>query len=197
MRPRAIVLWVILLLGLSVALQTGLELGASAGSGEVTYLPVLQRAPQSTATRTPTPTRTRTPTPTATPGSSWAEQVVSLVNAERTSQGLAPLSQVSELMQSAALHSQDMATHDFMSHTGSDGSDPGDRMRRAGYDWYTYGENVAAGYGSPASVVAGWMGSSGHRANILDSDFRDVGAGYAYSSTSTYGHYWTLNLGAR
>ena len=193
MRPRAIVLWVILLLGLSLALQAGLGLAASAGSGKVTYLPLLRRAPQPTATRTPIPTLS----PTTIPAPSWSVQVVALVHAERTRQGLAPLSQAPELMQSAALHSQDMASHNFMSHTGSDGSDPGDRMRRAGYNWYTYGENVAAGYGSPASVVAGWMGSPGHRANILDPDFRDVGAGYAYGTASAYGHYWTLNLGAR
>ena len=153
-----------------------------------TRFPLIIRQPTPTPTRTATPTRTQTPPPNTPPPSSWAEQVVTLVNAERAREGLAPLQQVSELMQSSALHSQDMASHDFMSHTGSDGSSPGDRMLRAGYDWYTYGENVGAGYGSPASVVAGWMASSGHRANILNSGFRDIGAGYAYNSGSTYGH---------
>jgi len=194
-RPRAVVLWSLLFLGLSLVLHTGLGLARPQVSGNgAAYLPILQRSLPPTATVT----RTSTPSPTATASeTSWAEQVVTWANVERVRQGLAPLRQVPELMRSAALHSQDMASHDFMGHTGSDGSTPGDRMHRAGYDWHTYGENVAAGYGSPASVVAGWMASPGHRANILNPSFEDVGAGYCFGNESAYGHYWTLNLGAR
>jgi uncharacterized protein YkwD len=84
-----------------------------------------------------------------------------------------------------------------LSHTGSDGSDPGQRITRAGYIWRTYGENVAAGYTTPESVVAGWMQSDGHRANILNPAFRDIGVGYAYGASSTYKHYWTQVFAAR
>ena len=199
MRSRLVASGVILLLGLSLSLHTGAGLAGPSYSGRLsTFIPILRRAPQPTPTRTRTPTRTPVPAPTATnPASSWSEQVVARVNAERARRGLAALRLAPELMRSAALHSQDMATHNFISHTGSDGSSAGERMRRTGYNWTACAENVAAGYDSPASVVAGWMASSGHRANILNPNYKDVGAGYAYGDGSTYGHYWTLNLGAR
>jgi uncharacterized protein YkwD len=90
-----------------------------------------------------------------------------------------------------------MARNDFFSHTGSDGSSPGQRISRAGYRWWTYGENIAAGYPSPEHVVDAWMNSAGHRANILNPDFRDIGVGYIYKPDTTYGHYWTQDMGAR
>lgn len=56
------------------------------------------------------------------------------------------------------------------------------------------GENIGAGYTSPGAAVSAWMGSSGHRANILDPSYTRIGAGYAYSAGSTYGHYWTVQF---
>ena len=71
-------------------------------------------------------------------------------------------------MRIAQAHSQDMADRDFFSHTGSDGRSPFQRMRDAGYSYRRAAENIAAGSTSPAEVVDMWMGSPGHRANILD-----------------------------
>ena len=79
-----------------------------------------------------------------------------------------------------------------MTHTGSDGSDAGTRIGRAGYSAGTWGENVAAGYGSASSVVDGWMNSSGHRANILNGAFTQIGVAVAYSADGTA--YWTMVL---
>ena len=55
---------------------------------------------------------------------------------------------------------------------------------------YTVGENIAAGSATPETVVKQWMNSPGHRANILNSDYEELGVGYAYKSGSEYGHYW-------
>ncbi|MCP4398531.1 MAG: hypothetical protein GY801_14700 [bacterium] len=123
------------------------------------------------------------------------EELLLLINAIRQDNGLSPLNYVKELGIAARRHSDDMAQNNFMSHTGSDGSSPWDRLADAGYQYYTAGENVAAGYSSPNSVATGWMNSSGHRANILNPNFCEIGAGYAYGANSSYGHYWTLDVG--
>jgi hypothetical protein len=90
-----------------------------------------------------------------------------------------------------------MAQQNYFSHTSLDGRSAGTRISQAGYSWNTYGENIAAGYTTPEAVVAGWMNSSGHRANILRSSFCDIGVGYAYSASSSYGRYWTQNFGRK
>jgi uncharacterized protein YkwD len=108
--------------------------------------------------------------------------------------GLAPLTAHSAVEQAALIHSIDQARMNQMSHTGSDGSNGGTRLTRAGYTWSTWGENVAAGYGSASSVVAGWMGSSGHRANIVNPSFVHVGVAVAYAADGT--PYWTMLLAA-
>jgi uncharacterized protein YkwD len=122
--------------------------------------------------------------------------VFTLLNQERTSRGIPALVNNNQLHNAAIRHSQDMACNNFVSHTGSDNSDPGDRITAAGYDYSTWGENVAAGYTSPSSVVDAWMDSTGHRANILNPNFTEIGIGYVYSSASDYDHYWTTDFGA-
>lgn len=123
--------------------------------------------------------------------------VVERVNAERVSRGLDPLEIDVRLMEAAQLHSDSMAIQDFFSHTGLDGSSPGERVEDAGYDdWFSWGENIAAGYATPDAVVDGWMASSGHRANILNSGFEHIGVGYRFGPGSSYGHYWTQDFGS-
>ena len=78
-----------------------------------------------------------------------------------------------------------------MTHTGSDGSDAGDRLTRAGFVWRAWGENVAAGYTSVQSVFDGWMASAAHKAQILG-NFAYVGMAAVASSTGTV--YWTLDF---
>ncbi|MEU8871318.1 CAP domain-containing protein [Streptomyces javensis] len=118
------------------------------------------------------------------------QEVVDLVNSERSKAGCEPLTVNEKLTKAAQDHSEDMAAHSNMSHTGSDGSSPGDRIERAGYSWSSYGENVAYGYDSPKSVMEGWMNSSGHKANILNCDFKEIGVGLAQP-----GNYWTQDFG--
>jgi uncharacterized protein YkwD len=134
--------------------------------------------------------------PVGCPGAfEWA--VVDRVNVERVSRGLNPLEMDVRLMEAAQLHSLDMATNNFHSHTGSDGSDPGDRIEDAGYlGWTGWGENVAAGYSTPDSVVDAWMNSPGHRSNILGASYDHIGVGYRYGAATTYSHYWTQDFGS-
>jgi uncharacterized protein YkwD len=123
--------------------------------------------------------------------------VFELVNAERAAEDLDALVLDLRLMEAAQLHSLDMATNDFLSHIGSNGSTPEDRIEAAGYvQWFAWGENAAAGHPTPEDVVAGWMASPGHRQNILTPFFEHTGVGYATDAGSTYFHYWTQVFGA-
>ncbi|MER7183385.1 CAP domain-containing protein [Streptomyces hyaluromycini] len=113
-----------------------------------------------------------------------------LVNAERSKVGCSALTLNTTLSKVAQSHSEDMALHQNMSHVGSDGSSPGDRLTSAGYTWSAYGENVAYGYASPEQVMAGWMASPGHKANILNCTFKEIGVGLAQPDS-----YWTQDFG--
>jgi uncharacterized protein YkwD len=93
------------------------------------------------------------------------------------------------LTRAAQAHSEDMLASGRMSHTGSDGSNVQQRIERQGYAWSTLGENVAWGYPTPASAMAGWLGSAGHCKNIMNPAFEELGAGVAEN-------YWTLDLAA-
>lgn len=148
------------------------------------YLPLILRSAGSLPTPTPTAT------PTVTPGQDL-DRLIALTNAERTARGLPALVKDERLMAAAGRHSLDMATNNFFSHTGSDGSDPDDRIRDAGYTCGAWGENIGAGYRTPEEAIAGWMASPDHRDNILSANFRHIGVGYAYHAAADYGHYWT------
>ncbi len=98
-----------------------------------------------------------------------------------------PLTWDSRLATAAVLHSQDQLAHGTLTHTGSNGSDPGERITAQGYAWNGYGENVAFGYTNTAWVMEGWMSSPGHCSNIMNAFFTDVGMGRA-------GNYWTQDF---
>jgi uncharacterized protein YkwD len=145
--------------------------------------------PRATASASAAPVAPSTPKPTATASGVTAE-IVRLVNAERAKAGCQALTLNSALTKAAQAHSADMAAHQNMSHTGSDGSSPGDRITRAGYVWSSYGENVAYGYATAEQVMEGWMSSPGHRANILNCGFKEIGVGLAQPND-----YWTQDFG--
>ena len=152
------------------------------------------KAPAPKATPKPTRTSSAPQAPQAPAGNSYSAEVTRLVNAERSKSGCGPLTQNSKLGKAAQGHSDDMAERDFFDHTNPDGKDPGDRVTAAGYKWTTYGENIAAGQRTPAAVMDSWMNSSGHRANILNCSFKEIGIGYRQGSG---GPWWTQNFGAR
>ncbi|MEV8533817.1 CAP domain-containing protein [Streptomyces sp. NPDC051211] len=157
----------------------------------VTANPTKPTKPTKPATpKPPAPTTSQKPTTPAVP-TGVAAQVVALANKERAKVGCSPLTVNAKLTTAAQNHSKDMAAHGNMSHTGSDGSDPGQRITRAGYTWRTYGENVAYGYSTPEKVMTGWMNSPGHKANILNCSFKEIGVGLAQPNS-----YWTQVFGA-
>ena len=106
-----------------------------------------------------------------------AEEVVRLVNAERAKEGLSPLSISTKATQGAQIRAQEILT--LFDHTRPDGSSFSSIFKDMGISYYTAGENIAMGYPSPEAVVAGWMNSPGHRANILNANFNAIGVGYA------------------
>lgn len=131
--------------------------------------------------------------------SGFESRVFELMNTERIENNLDPLRINEQLVLAAEYHSQSMANDDFFSHQGINGSTPFERMIDEGYSYQAAGENIAAGFTTPESVVEAWMGSSGHRANILSSDFTEVGIGHQYNSNDigqvNYHHYWTVDFG--
>ncbi len=101
----------------------------------------------------------------------------------------------SALEHAAAEHSQDMASHDYLDHTGHDGSSPADRVTRAGYKWKTIGENLASGVMTPEEAVNGWVGSPHHCENLMSSRFTQMAIAYAVNPSSNGGIYWTQVFG--
>ena len=110
------------------------------------------------------------------------------MNIERQKAGLQPLKASAELSNVARLKSKDMADKNYFSHTSPTYGSPFDMMKQFGINYRTAGENIAKGYLNPTSVMNGWMNSSGHKANILNSSFGTIGVG-AYKVGNTI--YWT------
>lgn len=110
------------------------------------------------------------------------------VNALRAEGGLDSLGVSPALAQAAGGHARDMAKNGFFGHTGSDGSGIGDRARAAGYAFCFIAENIAQGQGSLDAVLEGWMGSTGHRRNILSEGAREF-------ALAREGNIWVMMLG--
>lgn len=118
--------------------------------------------------------------------SNYESEVVRLVNAERAKNGLSALTTNWELSRVARYKSQDMVDKKYFSHTSPTYGSPFDMMKSFGISYRTAGENIAYGQRTPEQVVTAWMNSSGHRANILNSSFTQIGVGYVAN-----GNYWT------
>lgn len=119
----------------------------------------------------------------------YRQEVLRLVNAERTSRGIAPLSMSnSRLTNAAQKRANELIT--MFSHTRPNGTSCSTVLNEYFVSWWCFGENIAAGYPTPASVVEGWMNSPGHRANILDSNYTQIGIGYSYDS-ARHQTYWS------
>ena len=130
-------------------------------------------------------------------------RVVELVNAARSHgrkcgrerfAAAPPLNVSRDLNDAATDHARDMARRKYFEHRGLDGSQPKDRVRRAGYESRLTGENIALGPESAEEVVAGWLDSPGHCENIMDPRFRDIGVGVA-TGRGRGQIYWVQNFG--
>jgi uncharacterized protein YkwD len=119
-------------------------------------------------------------------------QVVTLVNAERAGAGCAAVAVDDRLTTAARAHSADMASRDYFSHTTPEGVDFATRISAAGYRWSGAGENIAKGQRTPQDVMTSWMSSPGHRANILNCGFKNLGVGVAADATGAL--LWTQDF---
>ena len=116
----------------------------------------------------------------------YENEVIRLVNEIRSENGLKPLTANWELSRIARYKSEDMSNNRYFSHTSPTYGTPFQMIKAFGLSYRTAGENIAYGYRTPAAVVDGWMNSSGHRANILNASYTQIGVGYCAN-----GNYWT------
>jgi len=122
-------------------------------------------------------------------------EVISLMNVEREKNGVKILAEQSQLTEAAREHSTDMACNNFFDHVSVQSGTVIERAEKLEYEYTLIGENIAAGYLSAEEVVAAWMDSPGHRENILNPEYTQVGLGYVFYSGSNYGSYWTAVYG--
>ena len=198
----------ILSLGLSLALATSLIVPAHAAQAE----PAAQLLPALAAVlelEPGVPLRVQTaavsatlasvlsgvdfsPAPSQTPEvpdtlAAYQAEILRLVNAERAEAGVDPLALNTTLCAAAQLRARELPTQ--FAHTRPDGTQCFTVLEQVGQRYRSAGENIAAGQTSPAQVVNDWMNSEGHRRNILDASFTQLGVGYLRTD-SGYGYYW-------
>ena len=133
-----------------------------------------------------------------------AKAVLAILNEARAKAGCGPLKLNSKLMAAAKQHAKAMAEKNFFGHKSKDGSKPGSRAKRQGYKYHIFAENIAAGQSTAESVAKSWLGSSGHRKNILNCKLKDTGIAVAYQSddgpidgnSKPYYYYWVQDFGA-
>ncbi len=126
------------------------------------------------------------PTSSAT---AYEDQVITLVNKERSKRGLQTLKKNATLAYVARLKSKDMATKGYFSHTSPTYGSPFTMMQHYGIRFSAAGENIAMGQPTPQAVMTAWMNSPGHKANILSPAYNQIGVGMAKSSRGSI--YWT------
>lgn len=155
------------------------------------------------ATIEPAPSSTIAPTPsasviaaTADPNAAPNVTMLDLLNAERAANGCAVALQFEpRLAQAAQAHAEDMARVGTIDHVGSDGATYSQRLDRVGYQYIRRGENIAAGFATPAEVVLQWLDEppdGPHRTNILNCAYRETGIGLAFRADAY--PYWVLDL---
>jgi uncharacterized protein YkwD len=119
------------------------------------------------------------------------------INNYRKANGLKPLKLDAELTAAARAHAQDLAKWDRISHYGSDGSNPWDRVRRAGYNAKLAAENVGTGQASFDEVMKGWQTSPGHNKNLLQAEAQHMGIALIQDPKTEFKTFWTLVIGSR
>lgn len=151
--------------------------------------PVIPPAP----TKPPTSTKPPVMAPPPPAALSKTDEVVQLTNVERAKAGCGPLAAEARLTTAAQGHTSDMAQNNYFDHTSLDGRTMVDRIRATGFPLTAVGENIAAGTATAAATLQLWMNSPGHRANILNCAYNQIGVGYAEGGS--YRYYWTQDFG--
>ena len=208
--------------GASQSVDVSIDLTAPSVDGSYTGFYVLKKANGETlpigteqsfwvkiligaAAPAPVTTPSTSGTPVATPrgpascnystSSAYVNEIASLINNARAQAGLPQLSINGQLTAAAQGHSIDMACHNLLSHTGSDGSSPSQRVAAAGYPASRSSE-IIYGSGYPQTAFDWWMNDQIHRDAILSPYVTDMGIGYAYNGETAYGSYFTVTFGS-
>ena len=158
--------------------------------------PTITRPPATTPTATtPPPASPRPTTPPPPPASGNAAleaEVLTIVNTERAKAGCPAVTADDRLTTAARAHSADMAARNYFSHTTPEGVEFATRITDAGYRWSGAGENIAKGQRTPQAVMTAWMNSAGHKANILNCGFKNLGVGVAADASGAL--VWTQDF---
>lgn len=173
-------------LALSHTVKSGDTMWKLAVKYQVGTSEIIQANPQVSNPNLIYPGQVLTIPETDTAVTSFEQEVIRLVNAARRENGLSALTHNWELSRVARYKSQDMADNRYFSHTSPTYGSPFQMIKNFGISYRTAGENIAAGQRTPKAVVDAWMNSSGHRANILNASYTQIGVGYV-----TDGNYWT------
>ncbi len=152
-------------------------------------------APTAKPTAAPTAKPTTAPTQAPSTEAEMEREVLELVNKVRAENGLSALTWAEDVARVARAHSSDMINRNFFSHTNPDGLSPFDRLKNNGISYRTAAENIAYGQKTAEAVMKSWMNSSGHRANILNKNVKEIGVGAVKKSNGTV--YWTQIFIAR
>ena len=123
------------------------------------------------------------------------QQLIDLINKARADVGRGTLALNDTLTTAAQGHSLDMACNDFLEHSGSDGTWIGDRLLKVGYPSSYYLEVIAIGL--PQDAMNQWKADPAHWDAVLNSRVNEIGVGYVFVRTSSYGGYWTIDMGQR
>ena len=131
----------------------------------------------------------------------YPQKVIELTNQERRKRGLGALRWNEQLFKAAQKHSINMGKYDFAGHVDHRNSPFYERVKAEGYSYKSTAENVAFGQSTPEQAVQCWMDSPGHRENILNPEFNEIGVGHHYEANDggrvRYKHYWTQVFGKR
>jgi uncharacterized protein YkwD len=169
----------------------------------VLYAPLCALAFLTTCASLPDPVTARPDPPANEDSAAIASRVLELVNAARAEprrcgrhlfEAAPPLTLAPALAEAASSHARDMAQHLLLDHRGSDGSEPDERVTRAGYRWQAIGENIAAGQPTADAVVATWLDSPAHCANIMEPQFTEMGVAFALAPSGNPAIYWAQVL---
>lgn len=125
------------------------------------------------------------------------EKALSAINDYRKSKGMRPLKLDAQLSETALRHCRDLAKWDRISHYGSDGTNPWDRVKASGYDAKVAAENVGTGQVAFSEVLRGWENSPGHNKNLLLPDVTDVGIALVVDPKTEFKSFWTLVVAAK
>lgn len=162
-------------------------LAACGGSGTGPTGPISVSGPTPTAPSSTPPSSPTAPPSSAVNNASFATQL----NGVRMANSASPVTFDARLATAAQRHANDMLANNYFSHTGLNGSTPGDRITAAGYQWRTYGENIARGQSSQDEALRGWTNSPGHHANNINPNFEDFALAKSGSGSNAR---WVLVL---